>query len=150
MPPRPPGVQTRVVDDRRSFEDATRVSTEGWGRTDLYARTSDKLFQEALIGLEQRKIIHVVAYVAGNAAATGRLIMFEDVVRMIGAITLPAYRHQGLYRSLLRERLGLGIQLGATLALTKAKPDTSGPILIKAAFAEYDLEECFNHSLQPT
>jgi hypothetical protein len=140
----------RVVDDRRSFEDATRVSTEGWGRTDLDARTSDKLFQEALIGLEQGKIIHVVAYAAGHAAATGRLVMFGDVVRLVGAITLPAYRHQGLYRSLLRERLRLGVQLGATLALTKAKPNTSGPILIKAGFAEYDLEECFNHALQPT
>jgi hypothetical protein len=143
----PSGVQLRVVDDHRTFEDATRVSTEGWGRTDLDTRTNDKLLQEALIGLDQGKVIHVVAYVDGNAAATGRLVMFENVARLIGAITLPAFRHQGLYTSLLRERLRLGVQLGATLALTKAKPTTSGPILINAGFTEYDLEECFSLSL---
>lgn len=51
--------------------------------------------------------------------------------------TRPDARRRGAYRAVLAERLRLARAHGATLALVKAKPDTSAPILLRAGFTEY-------------
>jgi hypothetical protein len=43
----------------------------------------------------------------------------------------------------LAERLRLARAHGATLALVKGRPETSGPILLRAGFADCDTERCF-------
>jgi len=43
----------------------------------------------------------------------------------------------------LAERLRLARAHGATIALVKGRVETSGPILLRAGFAEYDEERCY-------
>jgi hypothetical protein len=55
-------------------------------------------------------------------------------LRLWGAATREAFRCRGAYRALVLERCRVGIELGATLALTKANIATSSPTLERAGF----------------
>ncbi len=46
-------------------------------------------------------------------------------------------------RAVLAERLRLARDHGATLALVKGRVLTSGPILLRAGFADYGEERCY-------
>ena len=63
--------------------------------------------------------------------------LYDDVARLAGSVTLPAFRRHGLYRALLRARCRIGADRNATLALTKARPGTSAPILERNGFTRY-------------
>jgi GNAT superfamily N-acetyltransferase len=55
-------------------------------------------------------------------------------LRLWGAATREEFRGRGAYRALVLERCRVGIELGATLALTKANIATSSPTLERAGF----------------
>ena len=57
-----------------------------------------------------------------------------ETLRLWGAATRKAFRGRGAYGALVLERCRVGIELGATLALTKANIATSGPTLERAGF----------------
>jgi hypothetical protein len=57
-----------------------------------------------------------------------------ETLRLWGAATREAFRGRGAYRALVLERCRVGIELGATLALTKANIATSSPTLERAGF----------------
>ena len=65
----------------------------------------------------------------------------------MAGVTLPAFRGRGLYRSLLAARCKLARANGATLALTKGRVETSAPILERAGFRSYAVEQCWRLSL---
>ena len=65
--------------------------------------------------------------------AAGAQIVGETL-RLWGAATREAFRGRGAYRALVLERCRVGIELGATLALTKANIATSSPTLERAGF----------------
>lgn len=66
------------------------------------------------------------------AAAGAQLV--GETLRLWGAATLEAFRRRGAYRALVLERCRFGMDLGATLALTKANAATSSLILQRAGF----------------
>jgi GNAT superfamily N-acetyltransferase len=76
-------------------------------------------------------------------AACGGCTLRAEVAHLWGAVTLREYRRRGAYRAVLAERLRLARAHGATLALVKGRVETSGPILLRAGFTEYDEERCF-------
>ena len=84
----------------------------------------------------------MLASVGGEPAACGGCTLRGDVAHLWGAVTLREYRRRGACRAVLAERLRLARARGATLALVKGRADTSGPILLRAGFAEYDEERC--------
>jgi FR47-like protein len=85
----------------------------------------------------------LVATKNGTPASVGRCRLFDSVVRLFGAVTLPEFRRRGLYISVVAARCRLGRNHGATLALTKARPATSAPILERAGFRSYQTERCW-------
>jgi hypothetical protein len=71
----------------------------------------------------------------GNAAiSTGGLTMSDNVVRLWGAGTHPAYRGRGGYRAITIARMNEGHHRGATIAIVNARTGTSGPILKRMGF----------------
>jgi len=100
-------------------------------------------FAEAVRDLEAWSSFRVLASVGGEPAAVGGCTLRAEVAHLWGAVALREYRRRGAYRAVLAERLRLARAHGATIALVKGRIETSGPILLRAGFAEYDEERCY-------
>jgi GNAT superfamily N-acetyltransferase len=86
----------------------------------------------------------IVGYAAGTAAGAAGLMMADGVARLWGGSVVEAARGRGVYRALLAARLDYGVARGATMALVKARVETSGPILRRAGFLPYGQELTFD------
>jgi len=64
------------------------------------------------------------------------LVTSEGFLLLVGAATLPAARHRGVYRALLRHRIALAHAEGATAAIVQANDETSAPICKRVGFVE--------------
>ncbi|MGH3500680.1 MAG: GNAT family N-acetyltransferase [Nocardioidaceae bacterium] len=131
------GVDCMIVSDAVTLEDAERVAARVWGG----APSAGERRQQQLGGLgdplDAEAGFRVVAYVKGNAIATGGCQVAGDVARLYGACSLPDARGRGGYRALLRRRLEAAREHGATLALVHARVATSKPILVRLGFETY-------------
>ncbi len=135
---------TTVVADRASYEALVEVETTGWGRAPLDAASIEVGYEEYLRDLEGRQGFAILATVDGVPAAIGRCRMYGDVARLAGAVTLERARNRGAYVRVLAARLVLARSWGATLALTRARPSTSAPILERLGFERYRVERCYS------
>jgi GNAT superfamily N-acetyltransferase len=141
------GITVSLVHDRPTFDDAVQVEIKGWNRPQVDASTIDDLYNEMLADLQTWSAYAVVAYLRGTPVAVGRTRLFGEVVRLSGAVTLPTSRGRGAYHAILNARLRIAREHGATLALTRARPATSAPILHRAGFADYNDERCYRLTL---
>lgn len=101
--------------------------------------------EDASIALRFAASVDVIPGCEGNndarrvvAAAGAQLV--GETLRLWGAATREAFRGLGAYRALVLERCRVGLDLGATLALTKANIATSSPILERAGFRRVGTE----------
>jgi GNAT superfamily N-acetyltransferase len=139
----PADVSVELVDDERTCRAASMVTVRGWGRREPTGAALARDFAEALADLEKWSGFRVLASVRGQPASVGGCTLRGDVAHLWGAVTLREYRRRGAYRAVLAERLRLARAHGATLALVKGRVETSGPILLRAGFAEYSEERCY-------
>ncbi len=139
----PPSVTTRIVADEEAFEALAGVETEGWGRPPPSADILIEDWVRLQADLGSCSAFALLGTMNGTPASVARCSLFDPVVRLFGAVTLPAFRQRGLYRSLVAARCRLGRANGAALALTKARPATSAPILERVGFRSYGVEQCW-------
>jgi len=85
----------------------------------------------------------VTAYLGGAPVGAGGLNIVDGVARLWGGGVSESARGQGVYRALLNARLEYAAAHGATMALVKARTDTSAPILLRAGFAAYGQESVY-------
>ncbi|MEM7734377.1 MAG: GNAT family N-acetyltransferase [Deinococcota bacterium] len=88
-------------------------------------------------------------YIQGKAVATAMLehpdrVVHDRVAHLGGAATLPAYRSQGAYRSLVTARLNEAVKQGQEIAVVRATVGTSEPILKKLGFDYVGTERCYS------
>ena len=138
-----PGMKVSIVDDQGSFGALTEVETAGWGRNRPSSEALSEEWERIRGDLASSSAFALVATVDGIAASVGRCGLFGPVVRLFGAVTLPEYRGRGLYGEVVAARCRLGKEHGATLAMTKGRPDTSAPILRRAGFLPFQTERCW-------
>lgn len=133
----PGGVTTRRVVDEESLREALEVSRAAFDDPPV----TDDMVADHLV--EVRRTVEaatggrVVAYVDGRPASTGGFTLAGEVARLWGGGTHPDLRGRGAYRAALAERLRLAAGLGATLALTHGRTETSSPILRRLGFTRY-------------
>ncbi len=139
----PPDVTVELAADERSFRAALAVAVRGWRRKEPDQAQLDRELAEAVRDLADWTGFRVLACVDGEPACSGGCTLDGEVAKLWGAVTLPAFRRRGSYRAVLAERLRLARDHGATLALVKGRPDTSGPILLRAGFTDYGEERCY-------
>jgi hypothetical protein len=139
----PPGVEAKVVADEALFQALTDVETAGWGRGPPTPGVLVEEWEQLRADLASSSAFALLATKDGTPASVGRCALFDSVVRLFGAATLPEFRRRGLYSSVVAARCRLGQARGATLALTKARPATSAPILRQAGFHPYRSERCW-------
>jgi len=85
----------------------------------------------------------IVAYADDSPVGAGGLEIVDGVARLWGGAVIESARGHGVYRALLAARLSYAVDHGATMALVKARTDTSSPILLRAGFAAYGQEPIF-------
>jgi hypothetical protein len=139
----PADVRVELVTDEGTFRAASMVTVRGWGRREPSAAALAREGTEVIRHLASWSSFRVVAMIGQQPASCGGCTLRGEVAQLWGAVTLREYRRRGAYRAVLAERLRLARVHGATLALVKGRADTSGPILLRAGFAEYDEERCF-------
>ena len=139
----PTDVVVELVRDERTFRAATAVTVQGWERAGLDEAEIARQLSEALRDLETWSSFRMVALVDDEPVSTGGCTLVGEVAQLWGAATLPASRGRGAYRAVLAERLRLAREHGATLALVKGRALDSGPILLRAGFADYGEEQCY-------
>jgi hypothetical protein len=139
----PADVSVELVAGERAFLAASRITVRGWGRKEPTSEALAREFADAVRDLETWSSFRMLASVGGEPAACGGCTLHAEVAHLWGGVTLREYRRRGAYRAVLAERLRLARIHGATLALVKGRAGTSGPILLRAGFTEYDEERCF-------
>jgi GNAT superfamily N-acetyltransferase len=139
----PADVSVELVDDERTFLSASRITVQGWRRKEPDQASLATDLARALSDLATWTNFRVLASVAGTPACTGGATLNDEVAKLWGAVTLPAFRRRGSYRAVLAERLRLARDHGAELALVQGRAQTSGPILLRAGFTDYGEERCF-------
>lgn len=139
----PADVSVELVTDERTFHAASRVSVRGWGRTEPTSAALARQFTEVIRDLKTWSSFRVVASVRDQAASSGGCTLRGEIAQLWGAVTVPEYRRRGSYRAVLAERLRLAREHGAALALVKGRVETSGPILVRAGFADYEQQRCY-------
>ena len=137
-PDPPAGVLVELVQDERTLRAAFAVAVPGWGRAEPDEAELARRLRETLHDLSTWATFQVVAYLAGTPVSVGACSIKGEVAQLWGGVTLPSARRRGAYRAVLAERMRLAREHGATLALVKARPDTSAPILLRAGFIDYD------------
>jgi hypothetical protein len=144
----PGDVSVELVDGERTFRAASAVAVRGWGRKEPASAARAREYAEAVRDLAAWSSFRVLASVRGEPASVGGCTLRGEVAQgktalLWGAVTLREYRRRGAYRAVLAERLRLARAHGATLALVKGRVETSGPILLRAGFADYGEERCY-------
>jgi len=139
----PADVTVELVAGQRAFLAASMITARGWGRKEPAGDALAREFAKTVRDLETWSSFRLLASVGGEPAACGGCTLRGEVAHLWGAVTLREYRRRGAYRAVLAERLRLARIHGATLALVKGRVETSGPILLRAGFAEYDEERCY-------
>jgi hypothetical protein len=145
LPPPAPsgGVVVELVGDERTFRAASAVSVQGWESLEPDPAELARQLEQTLRDLAAWSSFRVVAFADGEPVSTGGCTLTGEVALLWGAITLPGSRGHGSYRAVLAERLRLAREHGATLAMAKGRTLASGPILVRAGFADYGEERCY-------
>ncbi|MHB1209093.1 MAG: GNAT family N-acetyltransferase [Acidimicrobiales bacterium] len=139
-------ITIKLVCDEETVRASTFVEAHGWGRAALdEAALSDRL-DEVKSQLERGSHFQLVALIEGEPAATVSCALDGEVARLYGAVTLPEFRNRGCYHALLAERLRRAHESGAAVAITRARPMTSGPLLVRAGFSLHGEERCYRLS----
>jgi hypothetical protein len=139
----PDDVTVELVTDEPAFRAASMVTVRGWGRKEPTAAALDREFNEAIGDLATWSGFRVLARVGQEPASCGGCTLRGDVAQLWGGVTLREFRRRGSYRAVLAERLRLAREHGAALIIVKGRIATSGPILLRAGFADYGEERCY-------
>ncbi len=155
----PWGVNAGVVRDARGLREVFRVDSDVFGSPPPsggefaeYAGELEKLRrlerggslgESASLALRFGASLDLVSEQEDDArrvvAAAGAELVGE-AFRLWGAATREVFRGRGAYRALVLERCRVGLDLGATLVLTKANTATSNSILERAGFMRVGTE----------
>jgi hypothetical protein len=139
----PADVSVELVTDERTFRAASMVTVRGWGRKEPTDAVLAEQLAEVIQDLQTWSSFRVVASLRDQPASSGGCTLRGEIAQLWGAVTLREYRRRGCYRAVLAERLRLAREYGAAIALVKGRVETSGPILLRAGFADYAQERCY-------
>lgn len=140
LPPPTGDVDVRWATDPVTARDSSLVGTAVFGGTMPPAeRLADNAERDSA-GVPAGDGGMLVAYADGTPVGAGGVTMADGVARLWGGSVVESARGQGVYRAVLAARLAYGAAHGATMALVKARVETSGPILRRAGFRAYGQE----------
>jgi GNAT superfamily N-acetyltransferase len=125
-----PLIQVQRVEDPAALGVFTTLMASGWGVDP--APLHD--YHRALWHQAERRHRLFIAHRGDTPAGAAAYVAFERSAYLLGAVILPAFRGQGLYRALVAERLRDAARRGLALATVQAREETAAPILQHLGF----------------
>jgi GNAT superfamily N-acetyltransferase len=144
LPPPAADVTVRWATDVPTASDSQAVAVATFGGSVPPEERVKEIAAENAASVTAGRGGMVVAYADGSPVGAGGLDVVDGVARLWGGAVIEPARGRGVYRALLTARLSYAADHGATMALVKARTDTSGPILLRAGFAAYGQEPIFH------
>jgi GNAT superfamily N-acetyltransferase len=138
------GVTVRWATDAATVRDNQAVAVAIFGGSAPPAERMAQMAADNADTVPAGKGGMVTAYLGGVPVGAGGLEVVDGVARLWGGGVIESARGQGVYRALLAARLAYAVAHGATMALVKARIDTSSPILARAGFAAYGQEPIYH------
>jgi GNAT superfamily N-acetyltransferase len=120
-PPATPGIEVRPA-GRDQAEVYARVVVPGFAGPEGPNDDLDDLMT-SMIGTEYCSAF--LAYIDGQPAGGGAMLIHEGVALLAGASTLPSYRNRGVHAALHHARLALARRSGCDLAAQGAYPGST-------------------------
>jgi hypothetical protein len=120
-PPPAPGIEVRLADPNEADLYASLVAPNFAGPEGLTDVLSDML--ASIFAIEH--VSAFLAYVDGQPAGGGAVLIHRGVALLAGAATLPAYRNRGAHAALHHARLALARRSGCDLAAQSAYPGST-------------------------
>jgi hypothetical protein len=124
-PPAPRDLEVRRVETDEQFHASQRIAAAAFGMPPPESRPYEP----------QPHDLRYLAYLDGEAVATGSAVYSEHGVTLFGGSTLPSARGRGAYRALVAARWRDAVARGTPLLVTQAGP-MSRPILARLGFRE--------------
>lgn len=123
------------VTDIEHYQAARRVEAAAFGQRVPSEKELEQEWSSATADSEEAaKFARFFSRIGNVPISSGGLTMSDNVVRLWGAGTHPAYRGRGGYRAITIARMNEGRHRGATIAIVNARIGTSGPILRRMGF----------------
>lgn len=144
LPPPAVDVTVRWATDVPTARDAQVVAVATFGGSEPPEGRIAQITADNAASVPAGKGGVAVAYTDGSPVGAGGLDVVDGVARLWGGAVIESARGQGAYRALLAARLSYAVEHGATVALVKARTDTSSPILLRAGFAAYGQEPIYH------
>ncbi|MDF1661346.1 MAG: hypothetical protein P1V97_06220 [Planctomycetota bacterium] len=113
---------------------------EGWSIEEKY---QSRVFADLKWSLETGRFRYFLGRDKGRAVATAGLVLTPVGGYLMGAQVIEQARGQGLYRALIRARLGALAAMGVEQACTQAREASSAPILESLGFETAIHFRCF-------
>jgi GNAT superfamily N-acetyltransferase len=120
-PPPGPGIEIRPADPDAADLYASVVAPNFVGPEGVTDELSDLI--ASMFGMGHCSAF--LAYVDGQPAGGGAVLIHRDVALLAGAATLPAYRNRGVHTALHHARLALARRSGCDLAAQGAQPGST-------------------------
>ena len=98
------------------------TSAKGWSE---YGELADFMLELGEVSAKRAEPLSFIAEVDEHPIATGALVIYESVVLMAGASTIPEGRKQGAQLALLEHRLRYAAEHGCDLAMMCAQPGSA-------------------------
>ena len=136
-------VETRWVTTPEAALAANAASVAVFEAAVMTAQRAETVARENVAKLAEGRGAAAVATIDGRPVGTGGVEVEGSDARLYGGGVRDDSRGRGVYRALLRHRLAYAVDHGATLALTKGRVETSGPILRRAGFTSHGAERTY-------
>jgi GNAT superfamily N-acetyltransferase len=138
-----PAAEVRRVDTPDELDEAYAIDSAVLGtpvRSTRFRQVAADMLAAQVAEGPARTAYRFVALIDEVVVATAGLTLDGPIAKLWGAAVLPDHRGRGVYRALLDTRLAQAAKHRATIALAKARTDSSAPILQRAGFHAYGRE----------
>lgn len=142
----PADVELRRVVDLDTCRDHDRVGAAVFGGEH---QTEERLAAELAQIARTPESPRWVARREGRPVGAAGLTKTGDLARLWGGGVVAEARHTGVYRALLDHRLRTAVAMGCRIALTKARVQTSAPVLLRCGFVACGRERSWRLGVPP-
>jgi GNAT superfamily N-acetyltransferase len=99
-----------------------QTATRGWSE---FTEFADQILELSRVSAQREGAASFLAEIEGEPIATGGMGIYDGIVLLAGASTVPEGRRQGAQAALLRSRLRFAAERGCDIAMMCAQPGST-------------------------
>ena len=145
---RTPELLVETTDTGRSLAAALRLSSALWGTPSMEPAVITAILDEiANIPVHERDKHDIVVWIDDQPAGIGNLAVDGDVATLGEAVTLPQYRHHGVYSATVDSRLQIANNIGCNQVIAHTNNRWATTVLRSRGLDVIDTTTLYTRSL---